>query len=196
MPFVRENPTDVFTELDETKPIIQQVPPQADIVHPPQILTVWDDATLANIGVYRYTPVTPVGGLTPSSVSYQRISGVVTQILSYNLTVDTLKAYSAAVRFSKETGNITLMGSTVYTDRESQSLIMGAYVSSTRDPNFIAKWKTPSGFVTLDAAAIDAIASAVSTHVEACFAKEADVSAAIDAGTITTLAQIDSEYDF
>jgi len=53
------------------------------------------------------------------------------------------------------------------------------------------KYKSGAGFVDLDAATVTAVATAVAAHVQACFAVEADVAAAIADGTVTTTKQID-----
>lgn len=103
-----------------------------------------------------------------------------------------LKAYAARKRFEVETGGLTINGVQVATDRESQSLINGAYALIQREPERLIKWKALSGFVELDAAAITALAAAVATHVQAAFSAEAEVVAAIDAGLIVTREGIDA----
>jgi hypothetical protein len=108
-------------------------------------------------------------------------------------TKDQLKAYAAQERFNKETGGIMVSGMPVVTDRESQGLINGAYSMATHDSTFTTKWKAgPGTFITLDAPTIIAVATAVGAHVAACFSAEATVNASINAGTTTTLAQIDA----
>jgi hypothetical protein len=105
-----------------------------------------------------------------------------------------LKSYAAEKRFEVETGGITVGDAQVATDRESQAMISGAFAYVQQNPDAAIKWKGENGFVTLDAAAVTAIADAVGAHVQACFAKEADVAAAIDAGTITDTAGVDAEF--
>ena len=51
-------------------------------------------------------------------------------------------------------------------------------------------FKTTSGFVTIDLAAMTAISQAVAAYVQACFTAEEALLAAIDEGTVTTAAQI------
>ena len=103
-----------------------------------------------------------------------------------------LKAYAADKRWRVETGGITVAGATIATDRDSQSMITGAFAYSQAHPDQPISYKANSGWVTLDAATLAAIASAVGAHVQASFAIEATVVAAIDAGTITTFAAIDA----
>ena len=102
-----------------------------------------------------------------------------------------LKAYAANVRWKHEASGVTISGMPVSTDRESQALITGAVVWSQLNPSGTRKWKTGVGFVSLTAQQIQAIANAVATHVQACFDLEGELVEEIDAGTITTTAEID-----
>lgn len=103
-----------------------------------------------------------------------------------------LITYAAAKRFAVETGGVTVGGAAIDTSRDSQSMITGAYTYSQAHPSETINFKAASGWVVLDAATLAAIATAVGAHVQACFAAEAAVAAAIDAGTITTTAAIDA----
>lgn len=107
---------------------------------------------------------------------------------------DALAAYAAAVRFAVETGGITVSGATVGTSRESQAMITGAHSFALANPAAVISYKSASGFVTLDAAAMVAVATAVGQHVQACFAREAEVVAAIAAETVTSRAAIDAAF--
>ncbi len=105
-----------------------------------------------------------------------------------------LAAYAAQARFRKETGGIAVAGQPVATDRESQALISGAFALVQQQPQTVIRFKTPGGFVTLDAAQMSAIAIAVAQHVQACFAIEADVAGDIASGEIMTTAEIDTAF--
>lgn len=89
----------------------------------------------------------------------------------------------AALRYQHETAGITLNGMTIETDRQSQSLITGAWSFSQLNPAALIDWKGVTGWVQIDAAAISAIAGAVATHVQACFSNERVLSEAIAAAT-------------
>lgn len=102
-----------------------------------------------------------------------------------------LTAYVAHRRYAVETGGIDVAGHPIATDRESQALIMGARLYAQATPTATIQFKAGAGFVTLDAAAIETIAIAVATHVQAAFAIEAAVLADIAAGAITTIEQVD-----
>ena len=105
-----------------------------------------------------------------------------------------LAAYAATARYAKETAGILVAGAPIATDRDSQNLISGAYSYVLAKPDATINFKTAAGFVVLTADQIQAIALAVGGHVQACFAVEAQVDAAIQAGTITTTAQIDTAF--
>jgi hypothetical protein len=107
---------------------------------------------------------------------------------------DKLRAYAAAARYRREAGGVTIGGAEIRTDRESQGLIAGALLRAQINAEATFQFKTATGFVTLSGAQMQAIAVAVGEHVQACFAKEAEVLAAIDAGTITTVAEIDQRF--
>jgi hypothetical protein len=96
----------------------------------------------------------------------------------------------AATRYEVEIGGITINDMKIATDRESRSLLTGAMLTATLDVDYTCQWKTAGGFVTLDAATILAVAQAVRAHVQACFDKEAELTAMIEAAT--TIAEVDA----
>lgn len=102
-----------------------------------------------------------------------------------------LKAYAASRRWAVETGGISVAGAAIQTDRASQAMITGAFAYAQVNPSASIAYKAADGFVTLSAAEVAAIANAVGAHVQDCFAVEASVVDAIDAGSITTIAEID-----
>lgn len=74
-------------------------------------------------------------------------------------------------------------GMNVPCDAESQRSYTAAYVLANDFPDTVRKWKLPSGFVELDAAAIKAIAKAAADYVQACFDEQAALVAQVDAAT-------------
>lgn len=88
----------------------------------------------------------------------------------------------AAARYQAETAGITLNGMHLPTDRDSQALVTGAALAAVLDPNYHCQWKTAEGFVDLEASQIIAIATAMRTHVQACFDREAQLLAALKLG--------------
>lgn len=108
------------------------------------------------------------------------------------LSTPELKTYAAARRYAAETGGIVVDGVSILTDRESQRLIADAASYVEKYTVATVNFKSATGFVTLTAEQIDAIAGAVGAHVQASFSSEMAVAAAIDAGTITTTAEIDA----
>jgi hypothetical protein len=111
----------------------------------------------------------------------------------YGSTKDELRAYCATKRYEREIGGITVQQMPVATDRASQAMISGAFVMATANPEFATTWKSGGGiFVDLDADMIKMVGTAVGQHVADCFAREAHVNAAINDGSITTIAQVDA----
>lgn len=94
---------------------------------------------------------------------------------------DAKLAEIAAARYAAEVGGCEAGGMRILTDRESQAMITGAALQATLDPSYACRWKTPQGFVTLDARTVIGAASAVRAHVQACFDKEAELIERIEA---------------
>ena len=91
------------------------------------------------------------------------------------------KAEIAAARYARETAGVTANGITIDTERDSQALITGAALAAMLDENYSLNWKTESGFIHLTAPEIIAVAQAVRVHVQACFDREAELCALVDA---------------
>ena len=113
--------------------------------------------------------------------------GALMEIPPYVPTVEELKerklAEIAAARFQAETGGVEIQGMRIPTDRQSQGMITGAALQASLDPAYVCQWKTAGGFVTLDAAAILAVAGAVRAHVQAQFDREAELAGAVAVAT-------------
>ncbi|MEW9304704.1 DUF4376 domain-containing protein [Labrys neptuniae] len=106
-----------------------------------------------------------------------------------------LLAYAADRRFAIETGGITLPnGAPIATDRDSQSLITGAWNYVLNSENATVSFKTAAGFVSMDADTLKQLALAVGDHVQKCFAAEGTIALAIATGTITTQADVDAAF--
>lgn len=88
-------------------------------------------------------------------------------------------------RWQAEVAGITVNGMAVATDRDSQALLTGAALAAMRDPAYVCRWKTATGFVELNAEQLTAVADTVRAHVQACFDREAALLAELDAGTLT-----------
>ncbi|HRD79047.1 MAG TPA: DUF4376 domain-containing protein [Hyphomicrobiaceae bacterium] len=101
-----------------------------------------------------------------------------------------LKAYAADKRWRIEIGGIVVNGAPVPTDDRAKALLTGAAASMTSTET--TKVKVGGAFVDMTGTQVKALRDAVADHVQACFQAEADVVAEIDAGTITTLAEVDA----
>ncbi|WP_287030067.1 DUF4376 domain-containing protein [Pseudomonas sp. UBA6310] len=88
----------------------------------------------------------------------------------------------ATRRYEAETAGIVFGTARIDTGRDSQALITGAAVSALIDPEYVCNWKTPTGFVQLDAQTLLGFATKMRAHVQACFDREAELLEALDAG--------------
>lgn len=88
----------------------------------------------------------------------------------------------AARRYQAECAGITVDGMHVDTDDRSKLLINGAALESMLDPQYVMQWKTPAGFIELNAVQVLGVARAVRDHVQACFDREAALLDALESG--------------
>lgn len=116
--------------------------------------------------------------------------------LAPTVTQDQLLAYAADRRWRREVGGILVGTVPVATDDRSKIMIMGARVAAAASPDWETVWHGADGQTyPINAAAMIAISNAVEAHVNATFATFATVKAEIEAGEITTLAEIDAEFE-
>lgn len=103
-----------------------------------------------------------------------------------------LKEYAGQKRWQHSQKGLTLPDGTVIdTSDASKSKINQTLGVLERGWITSVDWKAKTGKVTLDLAALTALAQAVAAFEQACFQAEFAVCDAIDAGTITTKAGID-----
>ena len=107
-----------------------------------------------------------------------------------------LKAYAADRRWRKETGGVALPNGVVLrTDDAAQRKV--AELRRRADAGEIALpfgFKTETGWIDVDLPAIEAIDQAIAAHVAACYAIERQIDGEIDAGAVTTTAQIGAAF--
>jgi hypothetical protein len=108
---------------------------------------------------------------------------VVTATDAFNAHVNEVKRRVATYRWRVETGGITINDMLVPTDRDTQSKLIAARILAKEDATYSIRWKLASGFVTLDAATLIAIADGVRAHVQACFDREDEIVTDINAAT-------------
>lgn len=85
-------------------------------------------------------------------------------------------------RWQIETGGVTLGGMTIPTDRDTQSIVDRAVKAfADGDITGAIDFKTAAGFVQIDETAMRAIKAAGAQHIQACFTRERELTAAIDA---------------
>ncbi|MCL6689581.1 DUF4376 domain-containing protein [Pseudomonas sp. R3.Fl] len=105
------------------------------------------------------------------------------QIPVLDTSTGTIHTRIAARRWYEETRGIVVDSITLSTERESQSQLLGIALLAAFDPSYSCSWKCSSGFVELNAQQVLAIAKAVRAHVQACFDREAELLAHLEAGT-------------
>lgn len=96
-------------------------------------------------------------------------------------------------RYQKEMGGITVGAIPIQTDRNTRVTLLNAAQRAALDPTFTISWKTPDGFVLLDAPSLTAACSAVFDHVQRCFDAEAAVVPTLD--SLTSYAAIEAAFD-
>ena len=144
---------------------------------------------------------TPDGRFVPASAEnrdYLLIVASGEPILDYTPPVPTaadLKARAAERRWAAETGGIDAAvapGTTIRvpTDDRAKLLLLGA--STAMADGDTAPFVVGAVAVTLSGVQFRAIYGAIVAHVQACFATQTAVLAAIDAGTVTSLAEVDA----
>lgn len=98
-------------------------------------------------------------------------------------------------RWQVEIGGITLGAVTIPTDRDTQSIVDRAVAAfADGDISGSIDFKTAAGFVQIDEAMMRAIKAAGAQHIQACFTREAELTAGIEgAHTHAALDAIDIE---
>ncbi|MFS2124694.1 DUF4376 domain-containing protein [Pseudomonas sp. Pseusp97] len=97
----------------------------------------------------------------------------------------TLRSGISARRFLAETLGVEVNGVTYATSRDSQALMSNVVHAAMLDSSYCCNWKTPEGFIELGPEQIFGMATAVRAHIQACFDREAELLAHLDAGTFT-----------
>ncbi|MDI4664726.1 DUF4376 domain-containing protein [Xanthobacter autotrophicus] len=109
-------------------------------------------------------------------------------------TAEELLARAAACRTLAEGAGVEMGGSLFASDLECQTRVAATLDYLARAGKAGARWKSWGGYVDLTVAQIEALGLLVGAHVEACFAAEEAVGAAIVAGSVTTFAQVDAAF--
>lgn len=95
--------------------------------------------------------------------------------------LENAKQRLAAIRYSKETGGIDIAeGVTVTTTRVEQAIINATYSSLKNGLVTQTDWKGNEGWITVDLASFEPVASMVSNHVRKSFAAEKVVCDLLD----------------
>lgn len=133
--------------------------------------------------------------LTEKPFTRKWVGGAVVEFIPPQAPID-LPAYAAAKRWEREISGTVWNGWPVLSDRESQSKIIAEAVAIEKDERVDGDpWKFADGeFRSLTNEQMDDLAAAVRLHVRNSYGIEAQVLAAVEAGNITTEAQIDVAF--
>lgn len=105
-----------------------------------------------------------------------------------------IEAHLPAYRYKRENGGLTINNSiSIQTDQFTRTNLIGARIRAAADNTYSVRWKTPNGFVTLNAAAIILISNAVADHVQKCF--DAEYAVLADIHTFESLAEVEEAFD-
>ncbi|MHB0844768.1 DUF4376 domain-containing protein [Stutzerimonas nitrititolerans] len=99
---------------------------------------------------------------------------------------DDYAAAIAARRWQAEVSGIEIAGMRIETDDRTKTLLNGAALRATIDPQHSRRWKLADGtWVTLDSETLISAAKAVDSYVQACFDREEELVEALADGTFT-----------
>ncbi|WP_180287702.1 DUF4376 domain-containing protein [Azospirillum oleiclasticum] len=158
-----------------------------------------DDKTLATYGLARVivdpAPIEVMTQVTPNPPAL--IDGV--WRVTWTISPWPLEAVKAAklaelarVRWQRECAGIEVDGLLVATDDRAKLLLNCMYRTAEKKPAMIHRWKQPNCEVELTSTQVIALADALSAHVQACFDRELDLRAQIEAaGTMADILGID-----
>ena len=124
--------------------------------------------------------------------SLRRVEGAWVLVEAAEIARAALRARASAARWARETSGVTVGGAHIPTDQRTQMVLAGAFARAVADESYaIPNWKLPDGsYVSLSNPEIRAIATSVADHIQGCFDLNAEVDAAIEAGEITTAAEV------
>jgi hypothetical protein len=122
---------------------------------------------------------------------YEAVAGATKDVVK-----ETLKAYAAKMRYKRQKNGYTYRGKIYNTDANAVIALTSAFSLAKANSSYNTSWKLADGsFIPMSAANITGVYGAVTGFITALFNAEAVVSAAIDAGSITTQTQILSQIN-
>ena len=172
----------MFLRNEQVFNIDQAFVDQEGTQYPPGFLRNADQELLTSLGITEVPdPLVPNADFYSSAMQSDGTLLIVEKPLDECKKI--LKSKVSARRFQAETGGILINGYIIKTDLESQTKIGNTYTSLKNNLINTVNFKTANGFVTLDAIQFEAIAQAVSQHIQACYNNEASLISSIYALT-------------
>lgn len=148
----------------------------------------------SDTGTVKYIEVDPVLNAEDGKW-YQTWSQRVYNGTEIEARKEALKAELAAYRYQRECEGINVGGIIVRTDRDSQAKLTSVYIIASNNPNYSVNWKGANGWSLLTAQQVIAIGNLVFAHVQKCFNAEEVTEQKIVAGTVTTVENMQAEFD-
>lgn len=157
---------------------------------PERAAEVWQ-----GLGWDQDTPVVHVGGELVGPAGLIDAAETFLSTAAAERRKPALISYARNKRWEVEVGGTLVSGIPVSTDDRSKLMIIGARVAAAADPAWSTVWQgADSAAYPVNAAAMLAISDAVQAHTNRTFTVLAGVLSGIDAGTITTRAEVDAAF--
>lgn len=158
------------------------------------------DAIITKDGIGIVAVIDGVSVTIPKVDSNRYYQEILRQVEFHNLIVqdyqdpeptkNELKNYLENKRWQVETGGITYNGLIIPTDDRAKILIEGA--AATLSDSDEAKFKAGSNWIDINGETIRLLLLAITQHVQACFAKEAELFGLIEDEEIANFSEIDN----
>lgn len=153
-------------------------------------------------GNYALASVTIVGAPISqfSQLSTTTLSYAAPDLTITNVYVEAVPTKPQLLTYARQKKNVKLQsgtalgGNAIPTDVQTQIILLAAYVQATANAGFTMQWNASGTPVTLNATQIKAAMAQVGTFFGSIQQIEATTIAGINAGTITTPAQIDTAF--
>lgn len=106
-----------------------------------------------------------------------------------------LEQYAAALRYRLVQEGFDLNGVRILCDDRTTLYLTALRMKAVGNPNFSVNWKTPNGFILLDAATIITASDMALQYVQSLFDAEQVLISQIDTGSVTSIEQIDEAFE-
>lgn len=106
-----------------------------------------------------------------------------------------LAAKLSEIRYARVDAGFDISGIRILCDTRTSAYLTAIFIESQMSADFTVQWKTPAGFITLNAAMITAITRAARQFVQKCFDAEETVLAKINDGTLSDVENVSAAFE-